>query len=469
MTIFSNDYKDAVLNIIKNKEIPGRSSNSDLNTLYKKIKEYQELKKDGKEMLIETIRLSASLGSVEVNLKFLIDEITLLMQGLSNQSENTLGFVEETTATMEGINHAIEDDLKMVDRIISIIDEIVQSNKDNMNVIGRLVEVGDNINSSNKEINESLNNLLNKVKEINNIIGVIENIADQTNLLALNASIEAARAGESGRGFAVVSEEIRKLAEDTKKSLEEFRVFSDEIEASSENSVKSLKVINSVIYEIPEVSGSIRKAAEYNQQAAGEIKSQMENFMSSFEEISSSVGDVTNAVNSLSDETEKVVDFIRTLDGTVERLGTIRNQIDDADDKFIIQNKKYHDLFMENDNQISADELTVILENAAKQHQAWMDSLKSALDNKQALPLQLNSKKCAFGHFYNAVSINHPEAKKKWEEMDHFHHNLHKAGEVTLDMIRNKNFQGAEKAYQEAWKNSQEVFKYIDDIKELIK
>lgn len=466
--IFNGDYKKAVLNTNNEGIIPPKNSDNNLNIFYKKIAEYQELKTDGMKMLLETIALSSTLGGVEVNMNFLIEEISELMHNLNDQSENTLGFVEETTATMEEINLAVEDDLKTVENIVEIIDGIVKCNQDNMVDVSRLGEVGENINNSNQEINASLTNLLSKVKEINNIISVIENIADQTNLLALNASIEAARAGESGRGFAVVSEEIRKLAEDTKKSLDEFKIFSVEIEASSEDSVKSLQEINQVIAQIPEVSTSIRESAEYNQKAAGEIKNDMESFMASFEEISSSVHEITGAVGSLSDETEKVVDFIKVLDGAIEKLGNIRDQIDRVDENFIRENKKYYDLFMLNNSEVAPEDLAVILENAEKNHRVWMESLKSALDTKQVLPLQVDADRCAFGHFYNAISVNHPAAKKMWEEIDVYHHNFHNQGKVVLEMIKNQEYQKAETAYQEAQKNSEKIFYYLDEIKKAI-
>ena len=95
------------------------------------------------------------------------------------------------------------------------------------------------------EVNEKLYTLVETTNRIKDVLAVISDIADQTNLLALNAAIEAARAGEHGRGFAVVADEVRNLAEKTQKSLGEINV-----------------TINSIIQSVEDVSGQVKLDAD---------------------------------------------------------------------------------------------------------------------------------------------------------------------------------------------------------------
>ena len=119
-------------------------------------------------------------------------------------------------------------------------------------VVERSLRRIESVHQVSLELKDDMTQLNEHAQDITRIMGVISDIADQTNLLALNAAIEAARAGEAGRGFAVVADEVRKLAEKTMASTND---VGNAIKAIQESTAKSTASVDNAVAQIEEATG----------------------------------------------------------------------------------------------------------------------------------------------------------------------------------------------------------------------
>ena len=172
----------------------------------------------------------------------------------SLEIEKSVKLQHSLTDKSNNLVKEIKDDLDVSEEYaIQTTEDLINDTKILTHSVKELEVITNSINKANTnqtELSEKLVNLTSEAEQVKGVLGVISDIAEQTNLLALNAAIEAARAGEHGRGFAVVADEVRQLAERTQKSLSEINstinVVVQSISDSSDEMQKNSKEINDV-------------------------------------------------------------------------------------------------------------------------------------------------------------------------------------------------------------------------------
>lgn len=295
------------------------------------ITEANEMKRKAERALKDGMLMAADkLGSIVENITSASEELSSQVEGASQGADTQRELAAETATAMEEMNTTVLEVARNAGDAASNADTTRSNAEEGAEVVDNVVKSIAEISKRVEGMQQNVNELGEQAQGIGQIMNVITDIADQTNLLALNAAIEAARAGEAGRGFAVVADEVRKLAEKTMQATTEVGQSVSAIQGGTKSSIENMEMVVDVVNkstDLAQKSGvaleGILRLAEGTSDQVSAIATASEEQAATAEEIARHTGQI-NQISSetsatMSEATEAITDLAKQA-GELQRL-----------------------------------------------------------------------------------------------------------------------------------------------------
>lgn len=285
---------------------------------------------------------------------------------------------------------------------------------------------------------------------IDGLVSVVKGVSDQTNLLALNAAIEAARAGEHGRGFSVVAEEVRKLADQSRQSVgeithqitdirtevEKISLAFQEMGGAFANNTQAVDIAAQNMEKLMGVFNNIGEAVQNLAPIAQEQSA-------TFEEISATVRDISDRTMMLNEDTQKCNSGVLSV---IQQINGIRTEISGLQLPY------------------RADE---IIELAKTDHLLWMARINYMLRGLLTLDANnvRNHRACRLGQWYFGDGQRLFGKLTAFKGIDQTHHEFHERCAEAIELYQRQDYEGSESAAAEIKNLSNKVLAMLDQIK----
>ena len=415
---------------------------------------------DASRQLMNT---TSSLSTFDVGMNHISQQLMKYATTLSEVSDSNLAIIEETTASL----NVVDDHAKMAfDTIHDLSVEaksLAGKTEESKQLLQDARKLKDELVEDMRIMAKEMADLMHLVGEVNEIVDKVQSIAGQTNLLALNASIEAARAGEMGKGFAVVADEVRKLADDTNEQLVDMRQFVSQMNKATEESKVSLEKSVASGDRMGDMINGVADSVRDNAEQLSEMANNVHGMSMSIEEIRTAIHEINTAMDASTADAEQMANMTTNLSDDAAKSVDYAKQLSKIDDDLSAVVEKVFLGLEQGRRAPKNDDIIEILEKAKTAHRNWLTVLKEIVDEGKEVPIQVNPKKCMFGHFYYALAIQKTEVVNEWKKIGSLHESFHTIGKTVLSRL-SQDYDSRRALYDEAVELSQKLMAAIDEV-----
>jgi len=408
----------------------------------------------------------SAYNDVTNNISDILGRITTVSSRVNTQSEIVAVNLEDTSKGIDIQQTEIDQIATAMNEMTATIQEVssnaftthqsVEDAKSKATTgANALHQTVSNINDMAKQVQSStttINQLAEDTKEIDKVIEVITGIAEQTNLLALNAAIEAARAGEQGRGFAVVADEVRSLAQRTQDSTNEIRQIIERIQSQSTKAVEIISL---------------------SQESSTRTVGQAQIALSSIQEIETIVGLVSDQSHQIAIASEQQSSVALDIDNRMVNIGdiaqrTTRSAQATVKSTVVISDelKKINDILSEFTLNIQGLDLST----AKMAHLNWKTRVRKYLDGEESLSRNelVDHHSCKFGQWYYSEGINEYGPLSEFKDIEDPHAALHQKIKTVVELTEAGDRQGATDAYYEIADISGDILSKLSNLEDKV-